>query len=235
MKTSKIFKIVILPTNKASELVLSMWENINKLAINKDLKNDLSQFTKDLINQHLYIISNDEIKEGDWYITLRKDYQGVLNKCVKLDKVSVISQLNNSNNPNHTQYTEFKFAKKIIASTDKDLVADYDIKPIPKSFIQAYINAYNKGNPINEVNLEMKDNSREEWIGDKYTGEPVWIEDLQINIRNDNTIIIHQSKTYSREEVISIITKLNEQIDKISGGLALGINSLEKYIEENLN
>lgn len=94
-------------------------------------------------DQHLYFISNDEIKEGDWY------YDTNHNAIGKYDSSAQIG-------------------KKIVATTDKSL--NDNIKPqnrefvkalnsiipeIPESFIQAYIKSYNDGKAIEEVDLEM--------------------------------------------------------------------------------
>jgi len=55
----KTHKVVMLATEKASNLCLAD----TKLVLIKEAKYNLSNIKV----QHLYIISDDEIKEGDWW------------------------------------------------------------------------------------------------------------------------------------------------------------------------
>jgi len=187
----KTFKIVMLPSEKASDITLSPLKT--KLRFKDEHKLNSDKY------QHLYIISDKEIKEGDWYIhynSFTKDY--IIFKSN--------DEFNSSNNPNvidtrpniHTYWN-----KKLIASTDKSLQIRFeklsqfhgehiakDLPQIPESFIQAYIKAYNEGKPITEVVLEMEDFGREEWHGSNEDGEPVWHEDIRVSTNPDNTVII---------------------------------------------
>jgi hypothetical protein len=90
------------------------------------------------IGKELFITSDEEIKEGDWFITIRPDFIGKPSKCLRIDETSVISQLKGSNNPNHTQYTEFEFAKKIILTTDQDLIKD-GVQAIDDEFLEWFV------------------------------------------------------------------------------------------------
>lgn len=120
---------------------------------------------QDYIGANLYITSNATIKEGDWYITVRKDYTGQPAKCISINETSVISRLEGSNNPNHTQHTEFEFAKKIIATTDKSLKVykhstgvfkdlEYELPGIKSSLIKEYIKDYNLNKIITKVLID---------------------------------------------------------------------------------
>ena len=123
--------------------------------------------------QHLYILSDEKIKEGDWCLNLDT------NDIFKLGKYGV-------NN-----------AKKIIATTDTSL----GLPLIPESFIKYYISEYNKGNIITDVEVEYEDNGEEGWIGDDYNGEPFWNEKLELKVNPDNTINIYPIKnSWNREE-----------------------------------
>ncbi len=82
----------------------------------------------------------------------------------------------------------------IIATTDKTL----GLPLIHDSFLPPFIRAHNDKNPILEINLEMVDKGFEEW--DDNTGA-YWVENLQIKTREDNTVIIHQSKAYTEKEL----------------------------------
>lgn len=141
--------------------------------------NDIKRFNK----QHLYIISDEEGKDKDW------GYNKSLN---------IIGQL--SLNSYKSEW------KKIIASTNKSLYKNdgridgikQDLPTIfpclPESFIKAYIKAYNEGKPITEVDLEM-----ERDVEDNKT--------TRIKTRSDGSVIVHQSKTFSRVEVVALLHK----------------------------
>ncbi len=84
-----------------------------------------------------------------------------------------------------------------------DLISDkyaIYIPQIPESFIQAYIKSYNEGKPITEVDLEMEEfTDGNGMFRSKRLFQP--------RTRPDNTVIIHQSKMYTREEVIAFAKK----------------------------
>lgn len=76
--------------------------------------------------QHLYIISNEEIKEGDWVI----NYYNVIAKW--------------------GGHGDLNGCKKIIASTDKSL----GLSEPSQDFLKLYIEEYNKSNQIKKVLVE---------------------------------------------------------------------------------
>ena len=84
----------------------------------------------DLTKRHLYITSDEVIKEGDWFI---------LNNCNPIQCVM-------------KDFPQAKDVKKIIATTDTSL----GIALISKEFINYFIEQYNKGNVIKEVWVEFK-------------------------------------------------------------------------------
>lgn len=134
--------------------------------------------------QHLYILSDEKIKEGDW--------------CIMLDSFeNVFSIPQHYTNPK-TQHLN-KGLRKIIACTDDslrigELKEGGRIEHLPQpsqSFIEYFIEEYNKGNIITDVMVEHVDNGEEDWIGDDYTGEPFWNEKIEPKINSkDNTINI---------------------------------------------
>ena len=132
-------KIVMLPNNQQTKylMVYSDVEKTKGKLILSGLKND--EYKE---YQHLYIISDDKIKEGDWCYDLK-------NNCTLQAKSSY----------------EGMRIKKIIATTDTSLKIDnpnYDIGrlayinlPQPsRQFIEKYIEEYNKGNVITDVLVE---------------------------------------------------------------------------------
>lgn len=148
-------------------------------------------------NQHLYIVSDDEIKEGDWFIQTHQAIQTL----VQCDKQNVEAI-------KHFQSNVLK-AKKIIATTDTSLRINSELSnsnsikfqlPQPsQQFIEKYIESYNKGNVIIDVLVELL--SEESYGCDlAYYGliEP----EIKVNLK-DNTITIKKLKdNWNREELI---------------------------------
>lgn len=161
--------VVILSTNEKSKLVLAY---NNKLAINHTY--GLAKFD-DATYQHLYITSDEEIKEGDW--CYKQDVQGKVFKWVS------------------TSNTWYKDAKKIIASTDKSLGL-----PSPSDgFVVKFITRYNDGNPITEVMVEYEE------IGRMKSGGIETSISQQLKVDKNNCITITAVKeSWTREEVIAI-------------------------------
>ena len=173
-----------------------------------------------LIPQHLYILSDDEIKEGDWvYDTITNTIQKAMysHEILKRD------------------------FKKIIATTDTLIIAnmsdsnavreiDFDIE-VPKpsnSFISKYIEEYNKDNQIIDVLIEYS----KEWVGKEYVddidayGYDKFEKRLKIN--SDNTITIKKLKnSYSREEVEKLV--INALKTRV-----VWQSEIDNWIKENL-
>lgn len=82
---------------------------------------------------------------------------------------------------------------------------------LSENFILKYIEQYNKGNVITEVNVEYEDVGGEEWMGDDHTGEPFWNEILQLKLDKDGCIITHKIQdSFTREEVKELLQKFWE-------------------------
>ena len=177
---------------------------------------------EDYIGHHLYIISDDEIKEGDWV------YENNLNQETQ------IYQVYNRNN----ELGFFRFrnvwislnrkqnsAKKIIATTDNSL----ELPQPSQQFIQKYIEEYNKGHIITDVLVEY------EYLLDDRAVLPYW--NLKINTK-DNTITIKKLKeTYTKEELCQILEKYTSFIWSEVGihyPISLGNSAKEKFINLNL-
>ena len=109
------------------------------------------------LNNFIYILNEDEIKEGDWFIG---------------DNISIKQcTLNNGGNINFKGgwYSGSTNCKKIIATTDTSLnyIEHDDTVPYPKGvqirlpqpsqqFTTKYIEEYNKGNVITDVLVEYE-------------------------------------------------------------------------------
>jgi hypothetical protein len=139
---------------------------------------------------HLYIVSDDEIKEDDWFID---------NNYFSSDRIRYL--VDSRTNELGGIYIHFNGCQKIIATTDS-FVTGYDddgqpmdkfgniakqFPSIPQSFIDKYVSEFNKGYQINEVMVEY------------HADNTVW-DNL------DNTINIKPIKdSWNREEVDTLI------------------------------
>ena len=218
MKQFKRVKVVILPTNeKAIVGILALYRNINryndsyldiveriemqdylKIWTSNGLLTEGKGATVKAEYQHLYVLSTEKIKEGDWVFHL--DSKTIL-------KYDLDEKANNT-------------YKKIIATTDTSLLIDTYINqgdtvkgdliikrnsdyttglkgrinlPQPsEQFIQKYIEEYNKGNVITDVLVEYELISNEEYFLNTINPDenvPYFDENLKINPK-DNTLNI---------------------------------------------
>ena len=221
----------MLPTNKKSKLVLSY---CNELAINWTY--DLAKFD-DATYQHLYILSDEEIKEGDWV------YDKLNNKVYQANSIVI-------HNMKSMEYEIF--LEKIIATTDKSLaktiklnyiqfgdkVEETRLEFLPQpsqQFIEKFVEEYNKGNVITDVMVEYEELSYQKEL-DKpiHKGLGVYRFDEtvpynKLKISKDNTITIRKVKdSWSRDEVENLMRQAAYQVQLLT------IGDFDKWIEENL-
>lgn len=185
-------KVVMLPTNEKAKVGADNWylPKTKTLIINN-------------IVSHLYITSDEEIKEGDWFIIELFKVDGTsdglhVEQATFIEDVwinkGIIARRHSGN------------CKKVIATTDRltiDIGIDSWIIPQPsQSFIEEYVQEYNKGNIITDVMIEYS-----------YKGEQ-HNEDSTLNTFHpkvnpkDNTITIKKVKdSWTREEVIELLHK----------------------------
>lgn len=206
-------EIVMLGTDKVTNIQLD--KDYNTLStISRQIRN-----SQDYQGQHLYIISNEEIKEGDWYCSL----------------AGIVSQHNG------TEVLPEGW-KKIIATTNESLhipfvtpgneeleVYEYTILPKPSdSFIKKYIEEYNASRTILKVLVEY-----EKVYPKHFTYNPS--ENIIINLKVDsnNTITIKriEPKLYTREEVEIFLNQLYSDVttDSTYNG-----NYIDMWIDQNL-
>ena len=230
MKTNVIMLPIDINTVQPEDCVGFIFKNENGVV---NILNNLDDIIKSnayfkAIPQHLYIISDEEIKEGDWYyesefqLILKKEGKGILK------------------------------AKKIIATTDTSLICEQERflkgykSELPKpsqQFIEKYIEEYNKGNVITEVLVEVEETYIDP-IGNKSDCK---LDDTEINyhlkLDSQNIITIRKQKdSWSREELpidamITLRNSLNTPIfkRKFMGGVMFdAVKELDKWIEENL-
>lgn len=194
MKNTKLMEVIILATKDIKALILRNTykftpQHGNPLCLTSSVKIEQSPLEdRGYEYNHLYIISeitkNNYPKINDWYI----------------DDINIIRQ---SITDELGYWMQRKRYKKIEATTDKSLTYHDEtpigenlnglhkqVPQIPQSFIEAYVKAEGK---ISEVLVEM-DSCDKEDCNDCCN---------QVKTRPDNSIIIHPSKTYTREEVRS--------------------------------
>ena len=180
-------RIIMLPTDEASQIAVCKYNERKGIFYGNE-----RSIEKDLQNQHLYITTDEEIKEGDWYLlgNIPRQSTGNLGK------------------------PDAKWLK-IIATTDPKLYTEMDngfekstkrvkvfIPQIPQSFIEEYY----KAGGIDEVDVEYhsKTIGISEYEVDTKTGLNVQIP----KVDSHNTITIHPIKdSWSREEVVDLFRK----------------------------
>ena len=231
----KKVNVVMLPTNEKSKLILSFKEKSFNYLTEPKLTLIVEEANYQLSNiqsQHLYIISDEKIKEGDWYI----DDCNQIRRSVTSDK---------------EYWSVREDYKKIIATTDKNLVTKYDerfedvtinknslnqkLPQLPQQFIYDYIAEYNKGNVITEVMVEYEDcgtiDSTCGLIPHISTEGDTFYMGTKLKVNLHNTINVKLIKnTWNREEVVKLLHK-SHCLKSIS---FIQNNSLDKWIEENL-
>ena len=260
MSTFKKGKVVMLPTNQKANGMIC--KDITRQDKTIAIKTKYLMEHEDYIGHHLYIISDDEIKEGDWV------YENNLNQETQ------IYQIYNRNN----ELGFFRFrnvwislnrkqnsAKKIIATTDNSLwrpshkyASDIILLPQPsQQFIQKFVEEYNKGNVITDVLVEELRSS-----DGYYDEQDIWhwkTLGLKINPK-DNTITIKEVKdNYTREEVDrmldeqasrttaemlekfkdyksreEVIELITDAMSSCTNGTSSHCQDFDKWIEENL-
>jgi len=145
--------VVLLKTLEKSNI----WEKANgSLTFTKEKEGYIG-------NKELYILSNDEIKEGDWVLnTINKQIEQVV-------KISDLHYIKNVTTKTSTSGGSVPLinCKKIIATNDSSLKVfmwnppnnmvdgEYSLPQIPQQFIEHFINEYNKGNVISKVLIEV--------------------------------------------------------------------------------
>lgn len=154
----KLAQVVMLPTNekaKIGDIVMSKFDDIHILT-----KNDGKEYAKTVTSQHLYILSDEEIKVGDWFVGFA---DGSIKPFVMQADESTV-EINNW----QLNIKGYSSNKKIIATTDRSLglVVDQNGCPMQayskflpqpsQSFIDKFVEEYNKGNVITEVMVEYE-------------------------------------------------------------------------------
>ena len=171
------------------------------------------------VSQHLYILSDEEAKEGDWQLSNDKHIAIRTNSFHESDK-------------------------KIIATTDKSLVIEgkaqsgdiawrHSLPQPSQSFIEKFVEEYNKGNVITDVMVE--------YHAELYDGTETTAQlSRRLKINPDNTINIKPIKdSWSISEVKQLCWQAFIHHKCIDGKIESSIVSelidpFYDWLEENL-
>lgn len=211
-------QVHVLPTDKAVfPNCLWLGRMSGKLYLDKSYPEGkvIPPIDDSMLPQHLYFTTDEEIKEGDWYINLLN------NTIEKVSKNVAANWKSNMSYNNGTRFLRNDY-KKIVATTNPELwksktdcgcgASTYEgcsecLLIIPKidiPFIEAYIKAYNGDNPIKEVLLEIKD------IFPQQLKQPISLGVLKL--KSNGSVIIHpvKERMFTRTEVRKILGEIFE-------------------------
>jgi hypothetical protein len=178
--------IHLIPTDKPSRIYLI--KSTNKLGITSSHPFYMENFGSGTQNQHIYITSDEEIKEGDWFIALDGS-----NDIYKANKVWLVIIKENSNP-----------LQKIILTTDQDLIKD-DVQAIDDEFLEWFVK-----NPscdridfvlINDIEPWYKIRFPKEETKQEPTDEEI-LEALKV-FRKAPLIFVPNERMYSEEDLLS--------------------------------
>jgi len=209
MNTFKRAKVIKLPTPNGGAICIN----------NKDKM--FNSHYSDTKNYHLYIISDDEVNEGDYYLW---------NSIGGWELIKAINLFGFHESVKHKVF-------KVISTTDKlnihpnisDSYRTGNCLPQPsQQFIEKYIEEYNNGNIITDVLVEY-----EEYYPNLVDGDFTRNNILRINPK-DNTITIKKLKTnWDKNEITNIIKKFAD-VFVANTNTAYKQKDINDWIENNL-
>lgn len=242
MEQFKPAKVIMLHSKYESKIL--KLEN-SLLFNNITTKYDVKSLDKNECFQHLYIISDDKIKDGDWFYDSLDDR---VSKAERVDEnVYTIFCKDNC--------SRLKYCKKIIATTDTSLIIGYTVDfnskeiylPQPsQQFIEKYIESYNKSEAIIDVlvEYETKCSGCGAYPATDMTYCTYPVPDSHnrtlntfIKINLDNTITIKQMKnSWNREELqpLKDYYEHSKQFVRSNDYREQDVQKIFKWIEENL-
>ncbi len=172
-------------------------------------------------SQHLYFISDEEIKEGDWFISqcVNKAFNNKPLQFLKIEEKLIDCIVVFDGKIEYTTTKKlFNNCKKIIATTSElRTIHRYDMISQPsQSFIEVFVKEYNKGNAIDEVMVEYDEHgvtcnncykvnggiNSPDCCGEYYIKDVI-----KINPKNNTITIKRMKDSWSREEVLDLVTR----------------------------
>ena len=225
-KTYRYSKIVMLETEDRSNIFL----NKRTEKLNYFLKGNNPNNAN---HQHLYFLSTDKIYEGDWFIYKETFLDGtvktkeqfnnakwVIKQCEK-NEYSYIDRAINGKNSQNGLLGIFK----IISSTDLSL----NLPKPSDSFLQVYIDAYNKGEKIEECLVEYEEENVP--ICSSNVCETIkTFKSTKLKTTKGEITIRKVKDSWNREEIVDFTNKLRYFINEKQRSIA----EVNDWISENL-
>ncbi len=198
----KAYKIIILPKDQDEKD--RPQGGIYRNSIGKLIFSRPFSYSK---QEHLYILTDDNLKEGDWQYTR---LYGITKVCNLL-------------------WSDMECAKKVECSSDHEL----GLPLIPNSFLPRFVKAYNDENVIIEIKLEVSQLCIQtgRLCGMPCNGDCHDNCIYKIKVNDDNTVIIHQDKKYSIQEVENLIY---DCLHSIAHGMSFKEEDYNDWVKENL-
>jgi hypothetical protein len=221
-------KVVMLPTNQKAHK--------RDLVIHPDSKK-LFQFQFEFnrcieVAQHLYILSDDEIKVSDWYMVLPEDSVRQCN--MKFHPHRDFKKIIASTDPSLSLQCKYCGRIKVISSGLCGNCGRFSSNLLPspsQSFIEKYVEEYNKRNKIEDIMIEYEEETNTQIANEIPLGLHI-PEHIKINSK-DNTITIKKIKdSWTREEVVDLINKAIVFV--VLPNPDKTFKDLNKWIETNL-
>jgi hypothetical protein len=207
MSVKRKCKVVMLPTNEKAQI--NLYKRELRFSMYGVVKSD------NVLPQHLYILSDEEIKEGSIFIA----NQGVF-KCLEIVKGNYPYKSQLVSDVSNIQFHSKHWRNNVIATTDSSLgviIGDKlidietntreiigELLPQPsQAFIEKFVEAYNSGNPITDVLVEYE--QYWEKVQDEFPKEPQFR--LKVNPKDSTITITKVKDSWSRKEVLDLIYK----------------------------
>lgn len=169
--------IHVLPTNKPSRLSINCETDLLQLGLDNRMFHD---------DMHIYITSDEEIKEVYWFIHSSHGTTTLL-KCKSTNSKEIID--------NEDKSCWLEYSHKIILTTDQDLIKD-GVQAIPDEFLEWFVR-----NPSCE-NIEVV-KKRDKWL--EFEGKKSFIYKYKIIIPKENELKIGDNTNFG------VITDVNEK------------------------
>jgi hypothetical protein len=220
----KKHKIVMLPTDDISGLVKVNGE----LRIEKGMRNYPKSIYKDAQQQHLYILSDDEIKEGDWIqvtSTVMSYEEAIKHWGEPLGKKIIATTDPKLQVDNVLNLTLEKFGKKHLPQIPQSLVENY-VKHQPEYVELEYESYHGIETSIAEINAISGDGSKM-WkgIGDN--------RDFRLKLINNEVVWLSITNEpdmykYTRNDLEDLIFNAIQECKNMSN------REIEEWFENNL-
>lgn len=248
-KFYKKCKVAMLPIEKAIKGCILKDMVLGGFRINKD-KDGYQYNPKNFIAQHLYILSDEEIKENDFFLWKDKVYKFHYDRGYGIQtKTQETIIFNNEEFSGNAIVNHSNVVGKIIATIDpeltftakehtKDLMkgCDYYLPRLSNAFLKAYCEQGGIDDVLVEYEL-VQTTSKEDY---KYSnGQSNLNYEYRLKIAPDNTITIKPMKeNWNREEVKNLLKSISyftfEQTVYNGREYYIEHEKIDKWIEENL-